>query len=385
MDTATTTLPTITVGQSDSLPSKSGIPSGKLSGGAVAGVVISVLATIVLAGFFLIIFLRRRRRKSMDISPDPLVVDPDPPRPNRSNFLRLPHFTAPPSIWPPTETPIESTVVRPSPVVRESPHGRVTPFELPTLATPALDPAPPPKHKKTRQSHRSLFFVANPSSHSGSSSRSRSWSQKYIRPTSAQVVRVSSREGKPDLLDDNVDEKDVEIQKDGIRVDKGKQRAIDSGQEFPAPSRPRMSRKQSFRRFFFTTNPSPSTASSSSTTSSKRRVSAKRAAVAEYVRNQMRQKPASGSHFDSSPLPPLVSVPESPARLAVSRERATPTRMPSVQEISPPTGKRQSKTLFFTANPNPSTYEVSGGLSDVSSPLSEIPQPRKDKGKQRAF
>lgn len=380
LSSTTVSLPSLSA--SEPVGSKS---SGKLSGGATAGVVIGVLLSVGVSGFILIFVCRRRRRREMmDVSPDPLMITTGmTPRPNRSRFRRLPHFTAPSSIWPPTETPVSTTLVPPPlPIARESLHERITPFELPTLA-PQIRISAPPKQRKTRRPRYSSFFIANPSNHSSNSARSHP-------PLSDQRVRpdhIPAKGSKVDLLEIDVEEKEMEDHLKVMRVDKGKQKAVNFGTGSRSPPRQRMSRKQSIRRFF-TTNPSPSTASSSST-SSKKTANSKRAAVTDYVRNQMRQKPPAGSHLDSIPLPPPVPALRPLPPIVIPEKVKSGLRQAPMQQIlpsqPPPAGKRQSQTLLFAANPDPSTHNPPSDHASTSSSISEIPPPRKDKGKARAF
>ncbi|KAL5526128.1 hypothetical protein ACEPAG_7466 [Sanghuangporus baumii] len=358
--------------------------SRTLPGGTIAGIVVAILSGI---GFAIVLSfcIRRRHNKMSDVAPEPLVILPEPPRRDLSRFHRLyldrlPHFTAPTSVWP-------SSVIHASTIDQhELPHAhgslreKTRSFSVPVPSPLIVKPSPP----KRRQPTFSGFFVANPSSHSSRSVRSVSLKDSRVRsdrmPTKATNLDLLASDGaklETGLLN--------EKESDPARVGKGKQRAVDFEIDPALPERPRVVRKQSLRRFFFTTNPNPSTTSSSSTSSLGRSTTARTAAVADYVRDQIRRHRKAQQ---GTPQPPkstrAAALPSitTPEKISPRITPVAPEPNPVLQESKK---SRTSQTLFFTTNPSPSIPDSNNGRAEAESMLSDIPPPRKDKGKGRAF
>ncbi|EJD06376.1 uncharacterized protein FOMMEDRAFT_165203, partial [Fomitiporia mediterranea MF3/22] len=286
------------------------VQSNGLSAGGKAGVVIGTLSGVSLVGL-LFVCLRRRQRQMAEVAPEPLVITPvAPPRRDRSRFQRiyserLPHFTAPSSIWP-TSNPRASTWIdSPNPAIRQVQREKLTPLPLPAIAPQVLAPSPP-RHSQSRRNRLSQFFVANPSSHSSRSARSLSFKNLRILPERVISEKADPALVKPTPWTPYVGEKRSPEMQEVRRAERGKKGAVDFEID-PAP--PRASRKRSLRRFFFTTNPNPSTSSSSSASSSQRIRNWKRKAVADHVRNQMQQTPAAPQLLDSVTYPLTAPTP----------------------------------------------------------------------------
>ncbi|KAH8102772.1 hypothetical protein DFH11DRAFT_375865 [Phellopilus nigrolimitatus] len=392
----------MTPAQSSAAPHHSSTP------GIIAGAVVGALLGASLMCLFAFLLVRRRRRnRSLKLTPEPLVLGTIPTRPrrSRSHFRqiysdRLPHFAAPSSIWPSSAlTPPTRDGPSLFPPVRNSRHEKITPFAMPTKDTKAMNQPPPPKHQMLQ--HTS-FFVANPSSRSGRTSPSVGNGNADVgsgdvslpvqtatmsTPVNTSKVFKGKREEQKRTYREKAKDRSAH---EGLRLEKaeardehvrkrrekekGKQRAI----EIEPVTPPRMTRAQSLRRFFFTTNPNPSTSSGSSTVSSNRsaRSRAAAAAVAIYNRTPQRQKEPS--------LAPLLSVPETVIMKDSTRTQSKDSPVPKRNRQSHT--KRQSQTVFFTTNPSPPDV-TDHGHEDVGtdSLVSAEPIPWAAKGKERAI
>ncbi|KAL5485660.1 hypothetical protein ACEPAI_6701 [Sanghuangporus weigelae] len=354
--------------------------SRKLAGGTIAGIVVAILSGI---GFAVVLrfCLRRQHNKMSDVVPEPLVILPEPPRRDLSRFHRLysdrlPHFTAPTSIWP-SSVMHASTIDQPAlPHAHGSLREKTTPFSVPAPSPLIVKPSPP----KRRQPRFSGFFVANPSSHSSRSVRSQSLKDSRVRSAAKATNLDLLASDDPKLETGLLNEKES----NPTRVDKGKQRAVDFEIDPALPERPRVARKQSLRRFFFTTNPNPSTTSSSSTSSLGRSATARTAAVADYVRDQIRRHRKAQQGTSQPPVStsaaaqPSITIPKMSPRIASVEPEPNP-----VLQVQKKT--RTSQTIFFTMNPSPSIPDSNNGCAEAESMFSEVPPPRNDKGKGRAF
>lgn len=308
-------------------------------------------------------------------------TSPPPPYSDgrRTHARQLPRFTAPPSVWPPsTRRNSFSAFAGPS-----FPEAQITPYTLPAPAVRRKPVPPPPTHPVLNRTNIS-FFVANQHSqpsHSDTSQSTRS-GQGRQRDSAPPILTPSIpalEEAAPVVTDSYSDGK--------CRVDKGKQRAPTFEIE-PLPKRPRKVRRgHSVRRLFFTTNPNPSTSSSSSVASSRRAKSLKRAK--DFVREQARlmsparqqpRAPAARPTGGSSKRP-LPSTPKPPRSLPAPRD-SSPT--PPPPPLPHPRRNRGSQAMFYMTNPS-STHPSSNGQPDTVSLLSELPRPRLDKGKGRAY
>lgn len=320
--------------------SNSGVASSstkRSQAGIIAGAIFGVLFTL---GILLLItcFLVRRHRQRMSLVADPLVIAEDKHigslRPERrpSRFRRLysrnlPHFPTPPSIWPSSEPSVKLEDALP-PI--EDP---------PRIATPGSHPA------SSRQS-QPKFFVTNPSTISSLSSPL-SGGQRHSLPEHSKPSGIDSAIRS---LSSNTAEAE--------RTKRRRRTEIDPLQPGEEPCR-----KQTFRTRFFTTNPSSHSSSSVSSGRSGRSGRSKKKKAAEK----------------SEPVPQMAQVVSrsSPAPLLTTEaaNAATPTSVDSPR-------RRGSQQIFFTANPSP---RLSDDMQDTESVLSEIPRPRLDKGKGRAF
>ncbi|KAI5115880.1 hypothetical protein M0805_001506 [Coniferiporia weirii] len=413
---ATTTLPSIlpfsssltstpspaqasTPSRDSSLKESKSPPTGTIVGAAV-GACLGIGVICILS-----ICLHRHRRRSAELVPEPLVIittTTSSSRRKRSQFRRiysdyLPRFAAPTSIWPSSTAPTAAApplpTVHPPVAARDSHHGKITPFVLPEPAPIVL--APPPPKRTVRQRVHTSFFVMNPSSHSSHSEQSQP--ARHLRGTDApdtapKRLHTAKKAGRVSVSQIGLTSMDAALQ--GVRrQDKGKQRAIEFEIEPISSTRAastKMRRGQSLRRFFFTTNPNPSTASGSSSSSSHRSKSGKRVAVEKYVRAQMQMQHKPRANMTSTlSSAPLVKPKETAARPSLDVLRpATPEpkrhseTVPSINTPEMDSISGPQKDPISNVQANPASDERSDYAESV---LSEIPRPRLDKGKGRAF